>query len=507
MNPDSANKVGVSMQVVLDGMSFVTPMETKKKVKNLSCLRKPVKVSDTSIVIDSFKLFNRLILITERKGSVQEALKFELTLFPLSLFDNKQCMRKPQKAVLGKYLKAFSGPQDRDTGLPIVIDGGWLLHQCNFESGELFQSIIRKFLQIVLKLGSNKHKVVVFDGYKPSPKDHEHARRQTGYSADVSLSEDTPCTMSKTRFLANTKNKSQLILLLKDLFVASGIKVVLAEDDADTLIVQEALKIGTKQTLEVRAEDTDILCMFVHHLSCISHDILFTTQTGSYSIRKIRDNIPKDELDVLLLSHAFSGSDTTSSICGFGKVRILKRFADSGAPKECLNTLNELRSSKDRIGKAGIVLVQFLYGQVSTPLHQIRFDRYNKSMAKGKFLSQKLPPTEGAVIQHTLRVYLQCHDWILLKSQSLVPVEYGWRQDPGCSFEPVGSMCDVAPAAIPNFTTCNCRVDLNDPACRNDICSCRRHGLPCLPFEQRKERTFEQRGARREGLYKKKLRS
>ena len=70
-------------------------------------------------------------------------------------------------------------------------------------------------------------------------------------------------------------------MLLEDLFVASGIKVVLAEDDADTLIVQEALKIGTKQALEVRAEDTDILCMFVHHLSCISHDIMFTTQTGS----------------------------------------------------------------------------------------------------------------------------------------------------------------------------------------------------------------------------------
>lgn len=105
VNPDSANKVGEAMQKALDGMSFITPMQTKKKVKNLSCLRKPVKVSDTSIVIDSFKLFNRLILITERNGSVQDALKFELTVpFPLSLFDNKQCMRKPQKADLGIYL-------------------------------------------------------------------------------------------------------------------------------------------------------------------------------------------------------------------------------------------------------------------------------------------------------------------------------------------------------------------------------------------------------------------
>ena len=94
-NPDRAGEVGVAMQKALDSTSFVHSMETKNKVKNMTILRKPVNVTGSrTVVIDATKIFNRLVLITEREGSIKNALKFELTDLPMSLFDDKQHMRK-----------------------------------------------------------------------------------------------------------------------------------------------------------------------------------------------------------------------------------------------------------------------------------------------------------------------------------------------------------------------------------------------------------------------------
>ena len=52
------------MQEKLDGKNFTEVMETKAKVKNLSFLLKPVKVTGKTVAIESLKLFNRLILIS-----------------------------------------------------------------------------------------------------------------------------------------------------------------------------------------------------------------------------------------------------------------------------------------------------------------------------------------------------------------------------------------------------------------------------------------------------------
>ena len=104
--------------------------------------------------------------------------------------------------------------------------------------------------------------------------------------------------------------------------------------------------------------------------------------------------MPTEELRLLLLSHAFSGCDTTSGILGHGNVRILKKMASPNAPKDALDTLLNLRSAREEISKAGIVLFQYIYDRPTTPLHQIRYELYSKLVAKGKFLPQKLPPTD-----------------------------------------------------------------------------------------------------------------
>ena len=89
MNAERAAAVGRDMQKKLDGQSVTTTMEVKFKLHALSSLRKIPKVNEKKILLDSLKFFNRLILLAQRDMTVENALRYELTPIPLSLFSNK----------------------------------------------------------------------------------------------------------------------------------------------------------------------------------------------------------------------------------------------------------------------------------------------------------------------------------------------------------------------------------------------------------------------------------
>ena len=76
---------------------------------------------------------------------------------------------------------------------------------------------------------------------------------------------------------------------------------------------------------QVRAEDTDVLVMLVHHASRDSHPIFFTTSKGSYKTSSIREALSEEQRRYLLVCHAFSGCDTVSSIAGYGKAVLFER--------------------------------------------------------------------------------------------------------------------------------------------------------------------------------------
>ena len=58
INCDKVKSDGIMMQEKLDGRIFTEVMKIKAKVKNLSFLRKPVKVTGKTVTIESLKLFN-----------------------------------------------------------------------------------------------------------------------------------------------------------------------------------------------------------------------------------------------------------------------------------------------------------------------------------------------------------------------------------------------------------------------------------------------------------------
>ena len=100
-----------------------------------------------------------------------------------------------------------------------------------------------------------------------SIKDHEHLRRLNSQqsSADVLAFEKGTVHYSSEEFLSKTKNKEQLIKLLRSHFVTQGHQVLNCEEDADIKIVREALDIACrKENVTVMAEETDILVLLLY---------------------------------------------------------------------------------------------------------------------------------------------------------------------------------------------------------------------------------------------------
>ena len=106
----------------------------------------------------------------------------------------------------------------------------------------------------------------------------------------------------------------KVIKLLSNVFTEHVIEVHLATDDADTMVASKALNLSFTEDVEVKAEDTDILCLLIHHFTENHNEIVMTTRNGSHSISKIVNALDANIKHILLFVHSFSGCDTVSSI-------------------------------------------------------------------------------------------------------------------------------------------------------------------------------------------------
>lgn len=136
------------------------------------------KVNEKKIHLDSLKLFNRLIIFAQLEMTLETSLQYELTPFPLSLFSNKnQKMNKANMAGCSKTsLKDLTDPLDltNQRSSTLVVDGGWLLYMLKWEPGQSWQEIANSYLRYLQCPGRRSQKIMVFDGYSRSPKDHDH---------------------------------------------------------------------------------------------------------------------------------------------------------------------------------------------------------------------------------------------------------------------------------------------------------------------------------------------
>ena len=86
-----------------------------------------------------------------------------------------------------------------------------------------------------------------------------------------------------------------------------------------------------------------------------------------------------------------------------------------------------------------------------------------------------LPPTNSSAAQHSLRAYLQLHDWLELCSMSRDPLQYGWFRS-AFGYEPVMMTDPMAPDHLLKVVSCNCKG-----TCSTQRCSCKKSNVKCIP--------------------------
>ena len=187
--------------------------------------------------------------------------KYELTTEPTSLFKNG-LMRKPDKSSLRKILMPKTILlKDRGSYQTTVLDGGSLIHRVRWIKGSKFKEISKTYVNYIFKNYSNP--LIVFDGYgAPSTKDQEHIRRNSvPLSSFIKIEKQNEVTFSQDKYLTLQENKAEVVLFLHNCFLEAGIKSIQCSGDADTTIVNNAIRLCEKQDILVVADDSDIAIM------------------------------------------------------------------------------------------------------------------------------------------------------------------------------------------------------------------------------------------------------
>ena len=160
---------------------------------------------------------------------------------------------------------------------------------------------------------------IVFDGFdQMSTKDHEQARQMAEQppGVDVFITEKGSIHNTREEFLANGKNKEQLIKLLSVALTQGGHQVIVFEGDADTQIATEAIDLAcNKKNVTVFAKDTDILILLMYFWNSKMVEITMTFQAKKNKNKKL-SNVQKVVADLspqvaknLVFIQAWSGCD------------------------------------------------------------------------------------------------------------------------------------------------------------------------------------------------------
>ena len=121
-------------------------------------------------------------------------------------------------------------------------------------------------------------------------------------------------TLTTTREVFLCKSKDQLIKALLVQLKELGFLTYQSEGDADTFIVERALQQATHSTVDVVAEDTDIVVFLINHWENSKNDIFFNTEKRQEStkvnkwsnIECFKNGNASDWMDDILFAHAWN---------------------------------------------------------------------------------------------------------------------------------------------------------------------------------------------------------
>ena len=183
----------------------------------------------------------------------------------------------------------------------------------------------------------------------------------------------------------------------------------------------------------------------------------------------------------ILVVHAISGCDTTSSLFGQGKSGVWKKTNKNKAALKLSVIIESCESSHNDVVSAGLKLMVMIYGGQSTDsLNHLRYSTYMTKTAScsAQPRPERLPPTEAAATYHLYRVHLQVVQWKTFMTTNLKPEEWGWILNEG-RYEPMMTSLPAAPDELLSVVRCKCKIEGRRP-CSTQLCSCIKHGLSCV---------------------------
>lgn len=266
VNCYKANEIGLTEMKKMIGLTYGSvTLKRSSKVLPLGIMTSSIKIRDELIPIDPLLLFQRISIMKQNDVELKTCFNYELSPYPLSLF-SEGGMRKTKKSVLYDYIKPMENTNVELNYKTYVVDGGFLLHRIIWQINQTFVKICQLYVSYIEK-HFGKKVTIVFDGYNESSqstKNAERHRRIKNTSSDILFDKNMVLTIAQSSFLSNLRNKSRFINILSIDLKNNGYTVLQAADDADTMIVNEAiLKANYEPDVIVVGEVIDLLVLLI----------------------------------------------------------------------------------------------------------------------------------------------------------------------------------------------------------------------------------------------------
>ena len=306
-------------------------LSRSKIVKTITSGNSTINIDNKKIEINPDVLFHRICIVKKADEEMNDYLKWELSPFPQALFNTYGMLKNTKSDLYNVFQEIHINVRD-PVNTHYVIDGGFLIHKVKWITDQVFSAIMNNYISHI-RNNYSTNCTVIFDGYeKRTIKQSErHRRAKFSTSAEVHFTENMPLRISQEKFLANSKNKNNIIKMLRRKLMENGIQSTQCAADADRTIVTTAIDIAknTQKKVVIVAEDTDILVLTTA-LTPSNLEIYLlkpsrlTVPEKTYSSRSL-DNLPI-VLDNILLLHAITGCDTVSATFNQGKLKFVKTF-------------------------------------------------------------------------------------------------------------------------------------------------------------------------------------
>lgn len=484
INCHKAAEIGTKSLQQLVGKKFSElKLKRSDKVNPLSSMNKTIVIREENVIVNTEELFARIVLI-KGKEEFADLLKYELSPRPPALFD-QMSMRKTNKAALCTIFESATPCEsDAPHNTLHVVDGGFLLHKCSWQKGETYDEICKKYVDHII-WQYKETAVVIFDGYDGplNTKCEEQKRRSSKKtSVDLKVIEGIPSCTTQEEFLGNSKNKVQLISMLRSKLTEANVANHQAQGDADTLIVSTALHLARDNaSVTIITTDTDVLVLAIalagnhNNFVYVKHPASSQHPCKVYNIKQIQNTIGCMK-DVVLFAHAATGCDTTSALHKKGKVTPYKILRSNTELQHKVKIFYDASADCDKLAEAGEYFLVSVYKNGYTKsLDDLRYVMYNKMVTSKRLLKKTidlstLPPTSDAARQHSFRTYHQIQSWLGTK---LSPTDWGWRKG-GSGLYPIPMSFPAAPEDILHIISCSCKK-----GCHTNRCQCKKGGLYC----------------------------